>query len=102
MALGLIVFPIDFVLKMVGVSGAGGLVAAYLRLAQAAFAPQALPTWLPRLVLLVLGGRGRRRARRRLDRRRGEAAPVGSAPFVVARAARAAVVRARRSTTAGA
>ncbi len=54
-ALGLIVFPIDFLLKMVGVSGASGLVAAYLGLAQAAFAPEALPTWLPRLVLLVLG-----------------------------------------------
>jgi hypothetical protein len=57
-ALGLIVFPIDFVLKMVGVSGADGLVAEYLRLAQVAFAPQALPTWLPRLVLLVLGTAG--------------------------------------------
>jgi hypothetical protein len=57
-ALGLVVFPIDFVLKMVGVSGAAGLVAAYLRFAQAAFAPQALPTWLPRLVLLVLGTAG--------------------------------------------
>jgi hypothetical protein len=57
-ALGLIVFPIDFVLKMVGVSGASGAVAAYLRFAQAAFAPQALPTWLPRLVLLVLGTAG--------------------------------------------
>ena len=58
MALGLIVFPIDFVLKMVGVSGAAGWSAAYLRLAQAAFAPTALPTWLPRLVLLVLGAAG--------------------------------------------
>ena len=57
-ALGLVVFPIDFVLKMVGVSGAAGLVAGYLRLAQAAFAPDALPTWLPRLVLLVLGAAG--------------------------------------------
>jgi hypothetical protein len=57
-ALGLVVFPIDFVLKMVGVSGASGLVAAYVRLAQAAFAPEALPTWLPRLVLLVLGTAG--------------------------------------------
>src|SRR6185436_15380759 len=50
-ALGLIVFPIDFVLKMVGVSGASGAVGAYLRFAPAAFAPQALPTWLPRLVV---------------------------------------------------
>ena len=57
-ALGLIVFPIDFVLKMVGVSGAASLVSAYLRFAQAAFAPEALPTWLPRLVLLVLGTAG--------------------------------------------
>src|SRR3954469_19846994 len=57
-ALGLIVFPIDFLLKIVGVGGAGGLLAAYLRLATAAFAPEALPTWLPRLVLLVLGAAG--------------------------------------------
>src|SRR3954463_12731297 len=47
-AAGLIVFPIDFVLKMVGVSGASGLVAAYLRLAQAAVAPEALPTGVAR------------------------------------------------------
>ena len=53
-ALGLIVFPIDFLLKMVGVSGASGLVNAYVQAAQAAFAPEALPTWLPRLVFLVL------------------------------------------------
>ncbi|MBZ5558951.1 MAG: hypothetical protein LAO77_16890 [Acidobacteriia bacterium] len=54
-ALGLVVFPIDFVLKMAGAGGASGLVGAYLRAADAAFAPAALPTWLPRLVLLVLG-----------------------------------------------
>jgi len=54
-ALGLVVFPVDFLLKIVGVSGASGLVAAYLKLAEAAFAPDALPTWLPRLVFLVLG-----------------------------------------------
>ena len=42
--------------KMVGLGGAGGLDRrAYLRLTQAAFAPTALPTWLPRLVVLVLG-----------------------------------------------
>ncbi len=55
MALGLVVFPIDFVLKMIGSSGASGIVGAYLRLAQAAFAPEALPTWLPRLAVLILG-----------------------------------------------
>jgi hypothetical protein len=57
-ALGLIVFPIDFVLKMIGVGGAPGLLGAYLGAMQAAFAPQMLPTWLPRLVLLVLGFAG--------------------------------------------
>jgi hypothetical protein len=57
MALGLVVFPIDFVSKMIGLSG-GGLTAWYARLAQAAFAPEGLPTWLPRLVLLVLGAAG--------------------------------------------
>jgi hypothetical protein len=54
-ALGLIVFPIDFVLKMVGVTSGAGLTGAYLRGAESAFAPGALPTWLPRIVLLVLG-----------------------------------------------
>jgi hypothetical protein len=57
-AIGLVVFPIDFVLKMVGVTRAAGLTAAYLQFAQAAFAPEALPTWLPRLVVLVLGAVG--------------------------------------------
>jgi hypothetical protein len=55
-AVGLVVFPIDFLLKIVGAGGAAGLVGAYLRFADAAFAPDMLPTWLPRLVLLVLGG----------------------------------------------
>src|SRR4030095_15917419 len=54
MALGLVVFPIDFILRMVGGSGAPNLVARYLEVAQAAFAADGLPTWLPRLVLMVL------------------------------------------------
>ncbi len=54
-AAGLIVFPIDFVARMVGLAGQAGLVASYLRFAEAAFAPTMLPTWLPRLALLVLG-----------------------------------------------
>ena len=53
-ALGLVVFPIDFVLKMAG-GGASALAAGYLRVVDAAFAPDALPTWLPRIVVLVLG-----------------------------------------------
>jgi len=54
-ALGLIVFPIDFLLKIVGLGGAVGLVGWYTDSAQAAFAPSMLPTWLPRIVLLILG-----------------------------------------------
>lgn len=54
MAVGLIVFPIDFVLKMLGLSG-GGLTGPYVRLADQAFAPGGLPTWLPRLAVLALG-----------------------------------------------
>ena len=57
-ALGAIVFPIDFLARMIGAGGAAGLVDVYLRLAQSAFAPEAFPTWLPRLVVLVLGGAG--------------------------------------------
>jgi hypothetical protein len=61
-ALGLVVFPIDFALKMVGVSSAAGLTSAYLRFAEAAFAPEALPTWLPRLGVAagVIGNPARR------------------------------------------
>jgi hypothetical protein len=54
-ALGLIVYPIDFFLKMVTVRGSTDLVTAYIRLAQGAFSPDGFPTWLPRLVVLVLG-----------------------------------------------
>jgi len=57
-ALGLIVFPIDFLLKLAGIGGASGLVAAYLHAAESAFAPEALPTWLPRLVVIVLTAAG--------------------------------------------
>ena len=54
-ALGLIVFPIDFLITIVGLSSDHGLTSWYLRLAEAAFAGPALPTWLPRLALLILG-----------------------------------------------
>lgn len=54
MALGLLVFPLDFLLKMLGLSGAG-LTGWYLQLANRAFAPEGLPTWLPRFVVLALG-----------------------------------------------
>ncbi len=53
-ALGLLVFPVDFLARLVGAGGASGLVGAYVRAVEAVFAPAALPTWLPRLVVLVL------------------------------------------------
>jgi hypothetical protein len=55
MVLGLVVFPIDFIAKMLGLGRAGGLATVYLRTAEAAFAPEGLPTWLPRIAVLVLG-----------------------------------------------
>jgi hypothetical protein len=54
-AVGAIVFPIDFVARMLGLGGAGGLTGAYVRVAQLAFGPGGFPTWLPRLAVLVLG-----------------------------------------------
>lgn len=53
MAAGLVVFPIDFVLSMIGLSGPA-LAARYVTLAQLAFSPGGLPTWLPRLAVLIL------------------------------------------------
>ena len=57
-AAGAVVFPIDFVVRLVGLGGVSGLTGEYVRLAQQAFAPDGLPTWLPRLVVLVLGAAG--------------------------------------------
>jgi hypothetical protein len=53
-AAGLVVFPIDFLLRLAGLSGADSLVHGYLRLTQAAFAAETLPTWVPRLVTLAV------------------------------------------------
>ncbi len=53
-AAGFVVFPIDFVLKLVGVSAASAPATAYSALVGRAFAPSALPTWLPRLAVLAL------------------------------------------------
>jgi hypothetical protein len=57
-AAGAVVFPIDFVVRIVGLGGVGGLTGEYVRLVEQAFAPDGLPTWLPRLVVLVLGAVG--------------------------------------------
>lgn len=54
-AAGLVVFPVDFLMKMLGASAGAALVDRYVAFVAAAFGPTALPTWLPRLVLIVLG-----------------------------------------------
>ena len=54
-AIGAIVYPFDFIVRMFGLGGARGVVGAYTRFADRLFAPSALPTWLPRLVVIVLG-----------------------------------------------
>src|SRR5438132_10476270 len=58
MALAAIVFPIDFVARMIGLGGAAGAVGAYVDLVESAFAAEGFPTWLPRLVVMVLGTAG--------------------------------------------
>ena len=50
-AVGLVVFPLDFALKLFG---AAGIADWYVSFAQGALAPAMLPTWLPRLAVLVL------------------------------------------------
>src|SRR4029453_13281016 len=50
-AVGLVVFPLDFVLKLFGASGLAEWRRSFGR---AGLAPAMLPTWLPRLAVLVL------------------------------------------------
>ena len=54
-AIGAVVFPFDFAVRMFGLGGATSLVGVYTRFADRLFAPSALPTWLPRLIVIVLG-----------------------------------------------
>ncbi len=99
MALGAVVFPIDFVVRMAGLGGVDGLVGGYLRLSSRLFAAGAFPTWLPRLVVLVLGLGGADACRGNADDRR---APAAAWRALVAWVAGAAFVRATRARDAGA
>ena len=79
LVVGAVVYPIGFLLRLVGVEAGDGLASAYGRLLDLIFEPAVLPTFLPRLVVLALalllgtlivgalastlGGRARRRAR---------------------------------------
>jgi hypothetical protein len=74
-ALGLVVYPVDFLMRMMGIDRAGRIMTAYSTFIRVAFAPDGFPTWLPRIVVLLLTfaglaaliagwiGAGRRRVR---------------------------------------
>ena len=51
--LGLFVYPIALVLGMAGLQSGTRLVEFFLSFLNVAFSPSALPTWIPRLVLLI-------------------------------------------------
>jgi hypothetical protein len=56
-AVGVIVYPLGLLLGMAGLDSGARLATMYSDLLASAFAPDALPTWLPRLVTaIVLGG----------------------------------------------
>jgi hypothetical protein len=52
--LALLVYPAGFVLGLGGFEAGAGLIAVYTSVLHAAFAPSALPTWLPRLIALFV------------------------------------------------
>lgn len=54
LALAVIAYPVGLLLGMVGLESGAALVQSYLGLVGGAFAPAALPTWLPRLVTLIV------------------------------------------------
>ena len=54
LAVGLIVYPIGFLITLVGLSAGPAITAAYSGWLESVFAPQNLPTIVPRLVMLTL------------------------------------------------
>ena len=54
LVVGIVVYPVAFLLRLLGVEGGATLASAYGRLLDLVFDPAALPTLLPRLVVLTL------------------------------------------------
>jgi Patatin-like phospholipase len=54
LALALIAYPLGLVFGMAGLDEGASVIRRYLDLLTGAFAPQALPTWLPRLIALIV------------------------------------------------
>jgi hypothetical protein len=56
-ALALVIYPVGLLLGLGGLDAGSRLISAYATLLAGAFAPGALPTWLPRLItVVVIGG----------------------------------------------
>jgi hypothetical protein len=54
-ALGVLVYPVGLLLGMAGLDVGARLIARYASILSNAFAPSALPTWLPRLIAVAVG-----------------------------------------------
>jgi hypothetical protein len=54
LALAIVAYPLGLLLGMAGFEGGALLMRRYLDLLGGAFAPDALPTWIPRLVLFIV------------------------------------------------
>jgi hypothetical protein len=54
LVLALLIYPIGLLLGMAGLSAGAALAQRYTTLVGAAFSPDALPTWLPRLIAVVV------------------------------------------------
>jgi hypothetical protein len=55
LALGLLVYPLDFLLRVVSLDPGAALASGYARLVDGAFAASRLPTWLPGLIAFLIG-----------------------------------------------
>jgi hypothetical protein len=55
-ALAAVAYPIGLLLGMLGLDAGAALVQQYLAIVGAAFGPRGLPTWLPRLIALIVLG----------------------------------------------
>lgn len=55
LAVGLLVYPLDFLLRVVSLDPRAALATGYARLVDGAFAASRLPTWLPGLIAFLIG-----------------------------------------------
>jgi hypothetical protein len=55
LALGLLVYPIDFLLRIVALDSQAALASSYARLVGTAFSTAYLPTWLPAAIAFLVG-----------------------------------------------